>query len=191
MGFDMFHAMTTKSLLKEKPAAASPSPEDVARVSETLGRMRILIGRRIIGRTAIANIAPGLEISHLDVLDVMRRIEGEVTVGAIAEAMRIDPSRGSRLVADLVTRGILRRDASQADGRRSLVVRTEFGDSLLAEIRAVKRTLLARVLEDWPEDELNAFSVLFEKFVSGFEEIYVAPEKPPEGELSEASPPMA
>jgi DNA-binding MarR family transcriptional regulator len=152
--------------------------------------MRILIGRRIIGRTAIANIAPGLEISHLDVLDVMRRIEGEVTVGAIAEAMRIDPSRGSRLVADLVARGILRRDASQADGRRSLVVRTEFGDSLLAEIRAVKRTLLARVLEDWPEDELNAFSVLFEKFVSGFEEIYVAPEKPPEGELSEVSQPM-
>ena len=186
MGFDMFRAMTTKSLLKEKPAAASPSPEDVARVSETLGRMRILIGRRIIGRTAIANIAPGLEISHLDVLDVMRRIEGEVTVGAIAEAMRIDPSRGSRLVADLVARGILRRDASQADGRRSLVVRTEFGDSLLAEIRTVKRTLLARVLEDWPEDELNAFSVLFEKFVSGFEEAFVTPEKPLEGELSEA-----
>ncbi|WP_046631632.1 MarR family winged helix-turn-helix transcriptional regulator [Neorhizobium galegae] len=182
--------MTTKSLLKEKPAAASPSPEDVARVSETLGRMRILIGRRIIGRTAIANIAPGLEISHLDVLDVMRRIEGEVTVGAIAEAMRIDPSRGSRLVADLVARGILRRDASQADGRRSLVARTDFGDSLLAEIRTVKRTLLARVLEDWPEDELNAFSVLFEKFVSSFEEIYVVPEKPPEGELSEVSQPM-
>ncbi|WP_210011027.1 MarR family winged helix-turn-helix transcriptional regulator [Neorhizobium galegae] len=178
--------MTTKSHLNPKPAVASPAPEDVARVGETLGRMRILIGRRIIGRTAIANIAPGLEISHLDVLEVMRRIDGEVTVGAIAEAMRIDPSRGSRLVADLVARGILRRDASQADGRRSLVVRTEFGDSLLAEIRAVKRTLLARVLEDWPEDELNAFSVLFEKFVSSFEEVFVTAEKSTEGELSEA-----
>ncbi|CAN7212926.1 MarR family winged helix-turn-helix transcriptional regulator [Neorhizobium sp. LjRoot104] len=182
--------MTTKSLLKEKTSAASPSPEDVVRVSEMLGRMRILIGRRIIGRTAIANIAPGLEISHLDVLDVMRRIEGEVTVGAIAEAMRIDPSRGSRLVADLVTRGILRRDASQADGRRSLVVRTEFGDSLLAEIRAVKRTLLARVLEGWPEDELHAFSMLFEKFVSSYEEVFVTAERSAEGELSEAPQPM-
>ncbi|MCC2608908.1 MarR family winged helix-turn-helix transcriptional regulator [Neorhizobium sp. Rsf11] len=175
----------TKSLLKQESAAA-PSPEDVARISETLGRMRLLIGRRIIGRTAIANIAPGLDISHLDVLDVMRRIEGEVTVGAIAEAMRIDPSRGSRLVADLVARGILRRDASQADGRRSLVVRTEFGDRLLAEIRAVKRTLLARVLEDWPEEELNAFSALFEKFVSNFEAIYVAAEKTPGSHLSDA-----
>ncbi|EUB95395.1 transcriptional regulator, MarR family [Rhizobium sp. CF080] len=182
--------MTAKSLLNQNTAVASPSPEDVARVSEMLGRMRILIGRRIIGRTAIANIAPGLEISHLDVLDVMRRIEGEVTVGAIAEAMRIDPSRGSRLVADLVARGILRRDASQADGRRSLVVRTESGDSLLAEIRSVKRSLLARVLEDWPEDELHAFSLLFEKFVSSYEEVFVTPEKLPEGELSEAPRPM-
>ena len=178
--------MTTKSLLKQETAAA-PSQEDVARISETLGRMRLLIGRRIIGRTAIANIAPGLEISHLDVLDVMRRIEGEVTVGAIAEAMRIDPSRGSRLVADLVARGILRRDASQADGRRSLVVRKEFGDSLLAEIRAVKRSLLARVLEDWPEDELSTFSLHFEKFVSRFEALYVTAEKAQEPQLSDAS----
>nr|WP_065814790.1 MarR family winged helix-turn-helix transcriptional regulator [Neorhizobium galegae] len=185
----MFGNMTSKSLLNRK--SASPSSEDVARVSEMLGRMRILIGRRIIGRTAIANIAPGLEISHLDVLDVMRRIEGEVTVGAIAEAMRIDPSRGSRLVADLVARGILRRDASQADGRRSLVVRTELGDGLLAEIRSVKRSLLARVLEDWPEDELHTFSLLFEKFVSSYEEVFVTPEKSPDDALSEASPPMA
>lgn len=182
--------MTTKSFLKREPTAV-PSPENVARISETLGRMRLLIGRRIIGRTAIANIAPGLDISHLDVLDVMRRIEGEVTVGAIAEAMRIDPSRGSRLVADLVARGILRRDASQADGRRSLVVRTEFGDRLLAEIRAVKRTLLARVLEDWPEDELNAFSTLFEKFVSNFEAIYVTAEKAQEPQGADAPQTMS
>lgn len=167
--------MTTTPLLKQT-ADNAPSPEDVARVSESIGRMRLLIGRRIIGRTAIANIAPGLELSHLDVLDAMRRIEGEVTVGAIADMMRIDPSRGSRLVADLVARGILRRDASQADGRRSLVVRTEFGDTLLAELRAVKRSLLAGVLDGWDPDDLHAFSVLFEKFITDFETVFVAAE---------------
>ncbi|WP_117190630.1 MarR family winged helix-turn-helix transcriptional regulator [Rhizobium terrae] len=177
--------MTTKTLVKPL-ADEAPSPEDVARVSETITRMRLLIGRRIIGRTAIANIAPGLDISHLDVLDAMRRVDGEVTVGAIAEVMRIDPSRGSRLVADLVARGILRRDASQADGRRSLVVRTEFGDSLLAEIRAVKRSLLARVLDNWEADELNAFSILFEKFVTDFESVYLTAEKAQEEKLSPA-----
>ncbi|WP_105381786.1 MarR family winged helix-turn-helix transcriptional regulator [Neorhizobium alkalisoli] len=168
--------MTTESAQRQD-TAAPPSPADVTRIGETLGRMRLLIGRRIIGRTAVARIVPGLEISHLDVLEVIRRIEGEATVGAIAEAMRIDPSRGSRLVADLVARGILRRDASQADGRRSLLVATDLGESLFAEIRAVKRSLLAHVLEGWPEDDINAFSVLFEKFVSGFEGIYVMPDK--------------
>ncbi len=174
--------MTTKTLLKHE-ADTAPSPEDVARVSESIGRMRLLIGRRIIGRTAIANIAPGLDISHLDVLDAMRRIEGEVTVGAIAETMRIDPSRGSRLVADLVSRGILKRDASQADGRRSLVVRTEFGDSLLAEIRAVKRSLLAGVLEGWEADDLNRFSTLFEKFITDFESVFLTAEREQEESL--------
>ena len=146
-------------------------PEDFTRISDTLARLRMLIGRRVIALTAIANTVPGLEISHLDALDVMRRIEGEVTVGAIADAMRIDPSRGSRMVADLVARGVLRRDASQEDGRRSLLVRTELGDRLLAEIRAVKRSLLVHVLEDWDEEELSAFSQQFERFVASFETV--------------------
>ncbi len=144
-------------------------PEDLARISDALGRMRMLIGRRIIARTAIANTVPGLEISHLDVLEAMRRAGGEVTVGAIAEAMRIDPSRGSRLVAELVGRGVLRRDASQEDGRRSIIARTELGDRLVNEMRSVKHSLLQQVLEDWDEHELQAFSHLFERFVCGFE----------------------
>ena len=166
--------MTMSSALR---ARKESHPDRTARIGDPLARMRLLIGRRIIGRTALANIAPGLDISHLDVLDAMRRIEGEITVGAIAEVLRIDPSRGSRLVADLVGRGILKREASQEDGRRSLVVRTEFGDTLLAEIRAVKRTLLTGVLEDWDEDELEAFSALFEKFICDFESIYLQAEK--------------
>ncbi len=151
--------------------SANPAfPEDLARISDALGRMRMLIGRRIIARTAIANTVPGLEISHLDVLEAMRRAGGEVTVGAIADAMRIDPSRGSRLVSELVGRGVLRRDASQEDGRRSIIARTELGDRLLAEMRSVKHSLLQQVLEDWEERDLHAFSQLFDRFVSGFED---------------------
>jgi len=151
-------------------SANSAFPEDLARISDALGRMRMLIGRRIIARTAIANTVPGLEISHLDVLEAMRRAGGEVTVGAIADAMRIDPSRGSRLVSELVGRGVLRRDASQEDGRRSIIARTELGDRLLAEMRSVKHSLLQQVLEDWEERDLHAFSQLFDRFVSGFED---------------------
>lgn len=155
--------------------APSPSPSSaphIAHISEVMARLRLLIGRRVISRTAIDSIAPSLEISHLDVLDAMRRIDGEVTVGAIADAMRLDPSRGSRLVAELVAQGLLRRDASQIDGRRSIIVRTERGDGLLAEIHATKRTLLSSLLDDWPEEDLEIFARLFDRFVSRVEASY-------------------
>jgi len=165
----------------------SSAAADIAHISDVMGRMRLMIGRRVISRRVIDNVAPSLEISHLDVLDVMRRIEGEVTVGAIADAMRLDPSRGSRLVAELVAQGILRRDASQMDGRRSIVVRTKLGDTLLAVIHATKRRLLASLLEDWPDDELRAFSVLFEKFVGRFESAYASEKTLPSPAMANAS----
>lgn len=162
----------TDTVLPITPAAAD-AVEDLTRISETLGRFRMLMGRRMIARTAIANTVPGLDLSHLDALDVMQRIEGEVTVGAIAEAMRMDPSRGSRIVAELVSRGVLRRDASQQDGRRSLLVMTELGCRLQAERRAVKASVLEEVLDGWSEEELAAFSHLFEKFIGRFETTYL------------------
>lgn len=159
----------TKHASENRSSAASA---DIVHISEVMGRMRLMIGRRVISRTVIDDVAPSLEISHLDVLDAMRRIDGEVTVGAIAEAMRLDPSRGSRLVAELVAQGILKRDVSQIDGRRSIVVKTEMGDRLLKEIHATKRRLLASMLDGWTEEELSVFSVLFDKFVSRFESTY-------------------
>lgn len=164
-----------------KPQAERPV-HDVAilDIGQTLTRMRFLIGRRIVGRIAIANVAPGLELTDLDVLEVSRRIAqagGEVTVGAIADAMRIDPSRGSRLVADLVSRGILRRDASQEDGRRSLIAQTELGEKLLNEIRSVKHGLIEQVTADWSDEDQQVYARLFARFVDGFEEIYQSTDK--------------
>ena len=155
-----------------KPSTTTPSPRDLQHVAETLTRMRLLIRKRTIGRLAIAKVSPGLDVSHLDVLEAMRMIMtegGEVTVGAIAETMRIDPSRGSRMVAELVSRGILERGVSQADARRSIVKRTKLGEQLLTELREVKHALVAEVLTGWTEEEIATFAELFERFTAGFE----------------------
>ncbi|WP_306830797.1 MarR family winged helix-turn-helix transcriptional regulator [Neorhizobium huautlense] len=164
----------------QQPTDRPEHGDSIIDIGQTLTRMRFLIGRRIVGRIAIANIAPGLELTDLDVLDVSRRIAqagGEVTVGAIADAMRIDPSRGSRLVADLVTRGILRRDASQEDGRRSLIAPTELGETLLREIRSVKHGLIEQMTDDWSAEDRQDFARLFARFVDGFEDVYQATDK--------------
>ncbi|WP_028746474.1 MarR family winged helix-turn-helix transcriptional regulator [Rhizobium mesoamericanum] len=149
---------------------------DILRIGQSMTRMRLMTGRRLIGRLAIQSVAPGLELSHLDVLDTVRRAQevGDVTVGTIAEMMRIDPSRASRIVAEMVGRNILRRKASQADARRIIVVMTPLGQRLLSEIRAQKLAFVSEVVKDWNPEEIEAFAELFEKFISGYEDIFQA-----------------
>lgn len=146
------------------------APEDaIESIGCTMSRMRVLIGRRMISRLALANVTPGLELSHVDVLDAIRRIDGEATVGAIADYMRIDPSRGSRLVAEMVASGVLRRLASQADGRRSVIELTPLGGRLLKEMRDIRDGIIRQALKDWPQAEIDAFAVLYDRFVRNFE----------------------
>ncbi|KQV73086.1 MarR family transcriptional regulator [Rhizobium sp. Root1220] len=152
------------------------SDEGVVRIGQSMTRMRLMMGRRLIGRLAIQSVTPGVELTHLDVLDVVRRAQadGEVTVGTIAEMMRIDPSRASRVVADMVSRDVLMRKASQADARRIVVVMTPLGQRLLSELRAQKLAIISEIVADWKPQEVEIFGELFEKFISGFEEVFHA-----------------
>src|ERR1700737_1642417 len=136
--------MTSASITHENEDLKASEMENFLRIGRVMTRMRLMTGRRMIGRLAIQNVSPGLELSHLDVLDAVRRAEvaGEVTVGAIADIMRIDPPRAGRIVAEMASRGVLRRKASQADARRIVVVLTALGQRLVAEIQAQKLSLI-------------------------------------------------
>jgi DNA-binding MarR family transcriptional regulator len=166
----------TKTLSVEP---AEPDREIVPRIGRSMARMRLMTGRRLIGRLAIQSAAPGLELSHLDVLDAVRRAQpaGEVTVGMIAEMLRIDPSRASRVVADMVGRNVLRREASQADARRIVVVMTEVGQDLLAEIVAQKLAIISEIVSDWPQEDVERFAALFERFIGGYEAVFLSRDK--------------
>jgi DNA-binding MarR family transcriptional regulator len=161
----------------------SPEPEaateDIVHIGQSMGRMRMITGRRLIARLAIAKVAPELELSHLDVLDAVMRAseQGEVTVGTIAEAMRIDPSRASRVVADMVGRNVLERAASQQDARRILVVVTPFGQRLLEELKAQKLAIIKDIVADWSAEEAADFAGLFDKFMTGFERVFAVRDK--------------
>ena len=142
-----------------------------ARIGAAMGRMRIMTGRRYIGRLAISRVGAGLELSHLDALSLVRRLglEQEVTVGALAEQLRIDHSRASRIVADLVKRGVVRRAASQEDGRRTIVTLTKAGMHWLDQVNGVKEEVLSKVLYDWTEEEMATFASLYTRFIERLE----------------------
>ncbi|MDH4439691.1 MAG: MarR family winged helix-turn-helix transcriptional regulator [Rhizobium sp.] len=151
------------------PAAAPDTA--LALVGQAMTRMRLLIGRRFIGRIALKRMETGLELSDIDAIGVIKRIGGhaEATVGAIAEQMRIDPSRGSRIVADLVRQGLLERAASQEDGRRSLVRITDTGRGVLDQIEAIKQETIREATDGWTEKEIETFARLYMRFTQGLE----------------------
>lgn len=152
-------------------AAAPLSHAALAMVGQAMTRMRLLIGRRFIGRIALKRMGTGLELSDIDAIGVIKRIgsQEEATVGAIAEQMRIDPSRGSRIVADLVRQGLLERAASQEDGRRSLVRITEAGRGVLDAIEAIKRETIVEATAGWTQDDIETFGRLYMRFTEGLE----------------------
>jgi len=165
--------MTMEALKKSEPDTRA---DDITRISGIMGRMRLLIGRRYIGRLAISRVGAGLELSHLDLLSLVRRLSRnqEVTVGALAEQMRLDHSRVSRVVADLVKRGVLRREASQEDARRTLVALTDEGVAWLDRMNEVKHEVIGQILSDWSHEDLEMFAGLYDRFVEKFEQYAVA-----------------
>ncbi|MEJ1992823.1 MAG: MarR family transcriptional regulator [Maritimibacter sp.] len=91
------------------------------------------------------------------------------TIGLVAERMSVDPSRASRIVAELVTRGYVERQAAQDDARKSVLVMTPKAYEFLQEFSAAKWRILARVFEGWKSSEIDAFATLFHRYVDGIE----------------------
>ncbi|PZU82392.1 MAG: MarR family transcriptional regulator [Shinella sp.] len=145
--------------------------ETISLIGRSMGRMRLMIGRRFIGKLAISRVGASMELSHLDVIAMVRRLgDGqEVTIGAIAEQLRVDPSRSSRIVADLVRQGLLRREASQEDARRTIVVITPLGQEFLDKLDEVKRETIREIVSGWPKDDVERFAELYDRFINGFD----------------------
>ncbi len=146
------------------PAAA----EAVASIDAVMHKVRRSIQRRDFGRQLMAKLDPTLEVAHLDTISAIAHKGDEpaqeVTVGLIAERLAIDPSRASRVVADVVDRGLARRVASQLDARRICLELTGKGQRFVDAVRRNKVEILARSLGQWHERELVVFAALLDRF---------------------------
>lgn len=91
----------------------------------------------------------------------------EPTIGRVAELMEVDPSRASRIVAELVSREVVVRRPSQSDARKSVIDLTPKGWKYISDFMTSKWRLTAQIFEDWPEEDIERFSVLFQRYVLG------------------------
>ncbi|SFJ19386.1 MarR family winged helix-turn-helix transcriptional regulator [Celeribacter neptunius] len=89
------------------------------------------------------------------------------TIGMVAEVMAVDPSRASRIVSELVTRGYVARQAVQEDARKSVLVITPKARDFLGAFTLSKWRLMAQIFDGWSGEDIADFSRLFARYVSG------------------------
>jgi len=127
--------------------------------------------RRRQTRRALAGAAgaPAADTAAQDVLDALEAATGPLGVTGVAEALGVDQPRASKLVATAVQAGLVRREADQADGRRSRLALTAAGRRRLAAVHDARRARFAAAMTDWSTVERAAFADLLTRFVAGLD----------------------
>ncbi|HTX71115.1 MAG TPA: MarR family winged helix-turn-helix transcriptional regulator [Thermoleophilia bacterium] len=92
------------------------------------------------------------------VLNVIADATGEMTVGRVAEEMGVTQPVASRTVAACITDGLVRRTASQADGRRSLLELTEAGEAERSRLAVEQRQAFELITAAWDPAERLQFA---------------------------------
>nr|ADG86331.1 regulator [Streptomyces sp. SANK 61196] len=137
-------------------------------------RIRRRQSRRSLARPVVRGMADPIDLNTLSVIDAVD--EGtsaggrDVTVGFVADRLAIDPSRASRIVADAVKSGFVRRVASQEDGRRSCLELTASGRVAVAAAHRTRQGFYSGVLGGWDPDEQREFARLLTKFVHALDD---------------------
>jgi DNA-binding MarR family transcriptional regulator len=161
--------------LPELLTRAGIAPEAIAAAREIdalLQTWRRRLSRRELGLLAIKDLGLPLDLAQLDVLAAIDGFgaefdstsNGETMVATIAERLSIDPSRASRMAAEMVGAGYAERIASQADARRTLIRLTQAGRTILHAVRVYRTLLMADFLSDWTRADTEALINLMHRF---------------------------
>ncbi|GAA2403066.1 MarR family winged helix-turn-helix transcriptional regulator [Nonomuraea africana] len=113
----------------------------------------------------VENPVSAKDMSRSLVLAIVQEGEREMTVGAVAERLGVDPSVGSRMVSDCISAGYLSRAASQQDGRRTVLHLTSEGEAMMTRFRRLQREAFEYITADWSERERLEFARLMLKYV--------------------------
>lgn len=133
-----------------------------------------------VPQSLMDELQAGVEASQFHALSAIMRIQNgfgrpgpqEVTVGLLAEELNLDPSRASRIAADLVDRGLVARAVSQGDGRRSVLCPTIAAEALLEGFLLAKWQRTLRLFATWSEADIVAFATLFGRYSDGMRQQY-------------------
>ncbi|USQ86020.1 MarR family winged helix-turn-helix transcriptional regulator [Streptomyces phaeoluteigriseus] len=108
--------------------------------------------------------ASGKDLTRNLVLNVIADAPGEMTVGALAAEMGVAQPVASRTVAACIADGLLRRAASQSDGRRTVLELTEHGEAERNRFAAEQREAFLEITIAWSPEERTQFARLLTRY---------------------------
>ncbi|WP_064456655.1 MarR family winged helix-turn-helix transcriptional regulator [Streptomyces hygroscopicus] len=108
--------------------------------------------------------ASSKDLSRNLVLNVIADAPGELTVGGLAAEMGVAQPVASRTVAACIADGLLRRTASQFDGRRTVLELTEHGEAERDRFAAEQRKAFQEITAAWSPEERVQFARLLVRY---------------------------
>ncbi|MFB7600987.1 MarR family winged helix-turn-helix transcriptional regulator [Streptomyces sp. NPDC056160] len=108
--------------------------------------------------------ASSKDLSRNLVLNVIADAPGETTVGGLAAEMGVAQPVASRAVAACIHDGLLRRAASQTDGRRTVLELTEHGEAERNRFAAEQREAFQEITAAWSPEERIQFARLLVRY---------------------------
>lgn len=160
----------------DKAGIDSRSTEAALDIDASLQQWRRRINKRELGTAALDafGLNDELDMALLDVLfaispplnEFWDEDDDETMVSTIATRLRIDPSRASRLVSDLISKGLAQRSVSQRDARRTIVELTPRGEAIVNVVRRFKFLVMGDFLSSWTDEEIAAFVPLMARFTA-------------------------
>lgn len=126
------------------------------------------LSRRSGQRTGSHAGLPDALFEFLDVLATATERGERLTVTEVAVELDVDQPRASRLAGLALEAALVRREADQNDGRRSLLALTLDGEDVLARIHDFRRRTIVEAISDWSDDDRAALARLLPRFVRDF-----------------------
>jgi DNA-binding MarR family transcriptional regulator len=92
------------------------------------------------------------------------RAQGPMSVGELSDAFEFDVSTVHRQTVAAMKAGLVERIPDPEGGMARKFRVTELGEQQLREHRRILRTGFEAVLEDWPDDDVEAFVTYLRRF---------------------------
>jgi len=163
---------TRQEAIREVLAGRRKDPdlaEALLRIDTVSQTWRRQMHKRELGHRALRALELDIDLAHVDVLFAVASSsetndETETMVSTVAERLMIDPSRASRLVAEMVNEGYARRAVSQRDARRTILELTPAGQAIVDAVHKFKWLLLGEFFSGWSKDDIAVFVPMLERY---------------------------